>query len=108
MKLIVHIFLVGPKLKVYQRMISLVKDQICFTHKTDPMGHSTPIHTPIQSQIVIILSKDGACSITSEESSLIDVGVDNPGENIDVNDIPMEVVSDPIASDNEVIISTDK
>ena len=63
---------------------------------------------PIQSQIVIISSKDGACSITSEESSLIDVGVDNPWGNIDVNDIPMEVVSDPIASDNEVIISTDK
>ena len=65
-----------------------------------PMGHSTPI----QSQLVIILSKDGACSITSEESSLIDIGVDNPWGNIDVNDIPMELVSDPIASDNEVII----
>ena len=72
------------------------------------MGHSTPIHTPIQSQLVVIPSKDGACSITSEESSLIGVGVDNPWGNIDVNDIPMELVSDPIASDNEVIISTDK
>ena len=67
------------------------------------MGHSTPI----QSQIVIISSKDGACSVTSEESSLIDVGVDNPWGNMDVNDIPMEVVSDPIASDNELIIGTD-
>ena len=79
-----------------------------FYPQDGPMGHSTPIHTPIQSQLVIILSKDGACSITSEESSLIDVGVDNPWGNIDVNDIPMELVSDPIASDNEVIISTDK
>ena len=101
-----HIVLVSLTLKVYQRMISLVKDQIHFTHKTDSLGHSTPIHTPIQSQLVIILSKDGACSITSEESSLIDV--DNPWGNINVNDIPMEFVSDPIASDNEVIISTDK
>ena len=73
-----------------------------------PVGHSTPIHTPIQSQIVIISSKDGACSVTSEESSLIDVGVDNPWGNMDVNDIPMEVVSDPIASENELIIGTDK
>ena len=74
-----------------------------------PLGHSTPIHTPIQSQLVIIPSKDGACSVTSEESSLIDdVGVDNPWGNIDVNDIPMEVVSDSIASDNEVKIRTDK
>ena len=95
-------------LKVYQRMTSLVKDQICFTHKTDPWAILPPIHTPIQSQLVIIPSKDGACSNTSEESSLIDVGVDNPWGNIDVNDIPMELVSDPIASDNEVIISTDK
>ena len=77
-----------------------------------PVGHTTPIHTPvhtpIQSQIVIISSKDGACSATSEESSLIDVGVANPWGNMDVNDIPMEVVSDPIASDNDLIISTDK
>ena len=71
------------------------------------MGHSTQIHTPIQSQLVIILSKDGACSITSEESSLIDVGVDNPWGNINVNDIPMELVSDPIASDNEVIMTNE-
>ena len=68
-----------------------------FYPQDGPMGHSTPI----QSQSVIILSKDGACSITSEESSLIDVGVDNPWGNINVNDIPMELVSDPIASDNE-------
>ena len=79
-----------------------------FYPQDGPMGHSTSIHTPIQSQLVIIPSKDGACSITSEESSLIDVGVDNPWGNINVNDIPMELVSDPIASDNEVIISTDK
>ena len=39
---------------------------------------------------------------------LLIVGVDNPWGNINVNDIPMELVSDPIASDNEVIISTDK
>ena len=89
-------------------MISLVKDLDLFYPQDRPMGHSTPIHTPIQSQLVIILSKDGACSITSEESSLIDVGVDNPWGNINVNDIPMELVSDPIVSDNEVIISTDK
>ena len=75
-----------------------------FYPQDGPMGHSTPI----QSQLVIILSKDGACSITSEESSLFDVGVDNPWGNINVNDIAMELVSDPIASDNEVIISTDK
>ena len=79
-----------------------------FLPQDGPMGHSTPIHTPIQSQMVIISSKDGACSVTSEESSLIDVGVDNPWGNMDVNDIPMEVASDPIASDNELIISTDK
>ena len=79
-----------------------------FLPQDRPMGHSTPIHTPIQSQIVIISSKDGACSVTSEESSLIDVGVDNPWGNMDVNDIPMEVASDPIASDNELIIGTDK
>ena len=90
-------------------MTSLVKDWICcFTHKTNPWAILPQFIPPIQSQLVIILSKDGACSITSEESSLIDVGVDNPWGNIDVNDIPMELVSDPIASDNEVIISTDK
>ena len=89
-------------------MISLVKDQIHFTHKMDPWAILPQFITPIQSQLVIIPSKDGACSITSEESSLIDVGVDNPWGNIDVNDIPMEFVSDPIASDNKVIISTDK
>ena len=68
-----------------------------FYPQDGPLGHSTPIHTPIQSQLVIILSKDGACSITSEESSLIDVGVDNLWESIDVNDILMEFVSDSIA-----------
>ena len=68
------------------------------------MGHSTPI----QSQILIVSSKDDACSVTSEESSLIDVGVDNAWGNMDVNDIPMEVVSDLIASDNELIFGTDK
>ena len=79
-----------------------------FLPQDGPMGHSTPIHTPIQSQIVIISSKDGACSVTSEEPSLIDVGVDNLWGNMDVNAIPMEVASDPIASDNELIIGTDK
>ena len=79
-----------------------------FFHKIDPWGILHQVHTPIQSQIIIISSKDGARSVTSEESSLIDVGVDNPWGNMDVNDIPMEVVSDPIASDNELIIGTDK
>ena len=75
-----------------------------FFPQDGPVGHSSPI----QSQIVIISRKDGACCVTSEESSLIDVGVDNPWGNMDVNDIPMEVVSDPTASDNELIIGTDK
>ena len=79
-----------------------------FLPQDGPVGHSTPIHTPIQSQMVIISSKDGACSVTSEESSLIDVSVDNLWGNMDVNDIPMKVASDPIASDNELIIGTDK
>ena len=46
-----------------------------FYPQDGPLDHSTPIHTPIQSQLVIIPSKDGACSIMSDESSLIDVGV---------------------------------
>ena len=79
-----------------------------FFPQDGPVRHSTPIHTPIQSQMVIISSKDGACSVTSEESSLIDVGVDNPMGNMDVNDIPMEIVSNPIASDIELIIGTEK
>ena len=30
----------------YQRMTSLVKDQICFTPQDRPLGLSTPIHNP--------------------------------------------------------------
>ena len=68
-----------------------------FTTKENPLCCSTPI----QSQLVIISSKDGACSVMSEESSLIDLGIDNPWGDIDVADIPMEIISDPNDTDNE-------
>ena len=103
MKLIVHIVLVCQSENLSENDFSCKRSDL-FSPQDRPMGHSTPI----QSQLVIISSKDGACSVTSEESSLIDVGADNLWGNMDVNDRPMQFVSDPIASDNELIISTDK
>ena len=87
-----HSFCVSESESLSENDFSCKRSDLFF-QQDRPVGHSTPI----QSQIVIISSKDGACSGTSEESSLIDVGVDNPWGNMDVNDIPMEVVSDPIA-----------
>ena len=46
----------------------------------------------IPSQIIIVLSKE--LPLSSDESSTIDVGseIDNPWGNMDVNDIPIEIV----------------
>ena len=44
----------------------------------------------------------------SEESSLTDVGIDNPWGDIDVADIPMEIISDPNDTDNDVACSSNE
>lgn len=72
-----------------------------FHPKDKHLSHSTSV----QSQLVITASNDWPCSVTSEESSLLDVGIDNTWGNIDVNEIPMEILSDLDDTNSDIAIS---
>ena len=86
------------------------KGQFCQRVQTVPHKTLTPKKDAkcVPSQIIIVSSKE--LPLSSDESSTIDVGseIDNPWGNMDINDIPIEIVDNlNFSEDDEPEITKD-